>query len=196
MSDLDIRLFQFINDNANGNTPLGHAFIRAADWGDWFFALSLVLLLFRNRKMALYGMAAAALTVSVSRQIGKLYWRDRPFAELEEVNQLLIHIESNGFPSDHAAAAAAISVMLLRFSRPIGAIFIGAAAIVGFSRIWVGVHYPGDVLVGFAIGITCACVLFAVLERLRLYELVVGKLRAFAERDSKSHSPSRGGKST
>ncbi len=197
LSDLDIQLFRLINNNADSMTPFGRALTLASHWGDWLFALSLVLLLLlRFRKMACYGLAAAAVTVSVSRQIGKLFWRDRPFTELEEVNQLLTHIDSNGFPSDHASAAAAISFIVFRFSRPIGALFIGAAAVVGFSRVWVGVHYPGDVLIGFAVGITCAFAVFKVLERLGLYELAVAWLRSWMVRDTDGSSPrSRSGKS-
>jgi len=175
--DLDIILFRLINDAADRTTPLGMLLTQASGWGDWLFAGSLALLLLVRRKMALYGFAAAAVTVSVSRQIGKLAWRDRPFAELEEVNQLLHHIESNGFPSDHAAAAAAIAFMLLRFSRPIGSLALLLAAVVGFSRIWVGVHYPGDVAAGFAVGTACSFAVYAILERFRLYELAADRIR-------------------
>jgi len=195
LSDLDVLIFRFINDNANSMTPIGRALTRASDWGDWIFALMLVLLFIRYRKMACYGLAAAAVTVSVSRQIGKLIWRDRPFAAMEDVNQLLAHIDSNGFPSDHAAAVAAISFIVFRFSRPLGSLVIGAAAVVGFSRIWVGVHYPGDVLIGFVVGVACSYAVYKLLERVRLYERAVAWLRISAARDAEaSSSHSRNGK--
>jgi undecaprenyl-diphosphatase len=197
LSDLDILIFRFINDNANSITPIGRALTLASNWGDWLFALSLALLLIRYRKMACFGLAAAAVTVSVSRQIGKLIWRDRPFTAMEDVNQLLAHIDSNGFPSDHAAAAAAISFIVFRFSRPLGSLFIGAAAVVGFSRIWIGVHYPGDVLIGFVVGVACSYAVFKLLDRFRLYEHAVAWLRHWTARDSDAPSThSRSGKST
>ncbi|MFE2164338.1 phosphatase PAP2 family protein [Streptomyces sp. NPDC059447] len=56
------------------------------------------------------------------------------------------------FPSNHAAIAAAAAVALLYVSRPLGAVAVGAAVLMAASRVWVGVHYPHDVLAGLAVG--------------------------------------------
>ncbi|MFD9335011.1 phosphatase PAP2 family protein [Streptomyces sp. NPDC060028] len=59
------------------------------------------------------------------------------------------------FPSNHAALAAAAAVALLFVSRRLGAVALVAAVLMAASRVWVGVHYPHDVLAGFLVG---ACV--------------------------------------
>jgi undecaprenyl-diphosphatase len=56
------------------------------------------------------------------------------------------------FPSNHAAIAAAAAVALLFVSRRLAVVAIVAALAMGASRVWVGAHYPHDVLAGLAVG--------------------------------------------
>ncbi|MGW7530440.1 phosphatase PAP2 family protein [Streptomyces sp. NPDC054783] len=56
------------------------------------------------------------------------------------------------FPSNHAAIAAAAAVALLFVSRRLGAVAVVAALAMGVSRVWVGAHYPHDVLAGLVVG--------------------------------------------
>ncbi|MCY0930238.1 phosphatase PAP2 family protein [Streptomyces sp. H27-H1] len=60
------------------------------------------------------------------------------------------------FPSNHAALAAGAAVALLFVSRRLGAVALVAAALMAASRVWVGAHYPHDVLAGFLVGVTVA----------------------------------------
>ncbi|MEV6580462.1 phosphatase PAP2 family protein [Streptomyces sp. NPDC051582] len=62
------------------------------------------------------------------------------------------------FPSNHAAIAAAAAVALLFVSRRLGAVALIAAVLMAASRVWVGVHYPHDVLAGCALGALVAAV--------------------------------------
>ncbi|MFD9355192.1 phosphatase PAP2 family protein [Streptomyces sp. NPDC060031] len=56
------------------------------------------------------------------------------------------------FPSNHAALATAAACALLLVSRRAGAVALVAAALMAASRVWVGVHYPHDVLAGCLVG--------------------------------------------
>ena len=60
------------------------------------------------------------------------------------------------FPSNHSAIAAASAAALWLLDRRLGAIAALAALVMGFARIWVGAHYPHDVLVGLALGAAVA----------------------------------------
>src|SRR5690606_3446538 len=115
---------------ANSETLYGRWITMSSAWGDVFFFVTLVVLLLipAKRRAAIYGFAAAGASVFASRAVSLFYHRDRPFVS-DEFQPLLYHIESNSFPSDHAAAAFGIAVMLLCFSKPLGWIYIGFAAL-------------------------------------------------------------------
>lgn len=174
----DYQLFKYINDMANNHTVFGKLMVAAADKGDVFFVISLLAIFSIRRKMSVYGFIAAACSVAVSRSISLLYFRDRPFA-VHEVNQLLPHVESNSFPSDHAAAAFAIAFMLFLCSKRLGVVMLTCAGIVSFSRIWVGKHYPLDVFAGALLGILVAVLVFWLLERTGIFEWLAQRLKSF-----------------
>ncbi|MEU9011789.1 phosphatase PAP2 family protein [Streptomyces sp. NPDC048479] len=60
------------------------------------------------------------------------------------------------FPSNHAAIAAAAAVAIWFTHRRLGAIAVPAALLMAFSRVWVGAHYPHDVIVGLIVGAAVA----------------------------------------
>jgi undecaprenyl-diphosphatase len=69
------------------------------------------------------------------------------------------------FPSNHAALAAAAAVALLFVSRRLGAVAVVAACAMAASRVWVGAHYPHDVLAGAMVGAAVALLLELALRR-------------------------------
>jgi undecaprenyl-diphosphatase len=72
------------------------------------------------------------------------------------------------FPSNHAAIAAAAAVALFFVSRRLGAVATVAACAMAASRVWVGVHYPHDVVVGAVVGALVAFVVMTAVRRLPL----------------------------
>ncbi|MFJ9242236.1 phosphatase PAP2 family protein [Streptomyces sp. NPDC101776] len=69
------------------------------------------------------------------------------------------------FPSNHATIAAAAAVALFFVSRRLGAVAAVAALAMAVSRVWVGVHYPHDVVVGVAVGALLAFGAMTLLKR-------------------------------
>lgn len=69
------------------------------------------------------------------------------------------------FPSNHAAIAAAAAVALLFVSRRLGSVAVAAAVLMAASRVWVGVHYPHDVLAGLLVGALVATVCGRAVQR-------------------------------
>ncbi|MER6735017.1 phosphatase PAP2 family protein [Streptomyces puniciscabiei] len=69
------------------------------------------------------------------------------------------------FPSNHAAIAAAAALALVFVSRRLGVTAVVAALAMGVSRVWVGAHYPHDVLAGLAVGALVAVAAMVAIRR-------------------------------
>ena len=80
------------------------------------------------------------------------YYRPRPFLT-EEVNQLISHSASSSFPSGHAAFFFALSTVIYLHNKKTGLAFFAASFLIVLSRVFVGIHYPLDILAGALIGI-------------------------------------------
>jgi undecaprenyl-diphosphatase len=95
-------------------------------------------------------------TSAVEWPIKSLFRRRRPFIDV--VRALVIGRRPDGwsFPSGHTAAAFSGAWIVSTIWPKRAPIFFGLAASVGFSRIYVGAHYPGDVLSGAALGMVIA----------------------------------------
>jgi len=76
----------------------------------------------------------------------------RPFVTLEGVTPLVAALPFHSFPSAHAALSAAVAAVVSRTHPWLGGALGFFALLVGLSRLYVGVHYPLDVIAGFAIG--------------------------------------------
>jgi undecaprenyl-diphosphatase len=133
----------------------------AAGWGQpVFVAVVMVWLLWglargsRDDWMgAVTAVLSAGLALAVNLLISHFWARPRPFADHPgAVHVLLAHSADASFPSDHAAAGFAVAVVLLRYHRRLGWAAVAAAVLMCFARVYVGDHYPGDVLAGAAIG--------------------------------------------
>ena len=112
------------------------------------------------KRACLSALLSAALALGVNQLIAHFVWdRPRPFT----THPGSVHLFAGGsldpsFPSDHAAAAFAIAVAVLVYSRRVGAAFLIAATLIAVSRVVEGLHYPSDVLAGAAVGTVVAAV--------------------------------------
>ncbi len=100
--------------------------------------------------------AVAGATFLVEHPIKAYVRRRRPFIHIVRALVVGKRPGSWSFPSGHTAASFASAWMLSRFWPRRAPVFFGLAALVGLSRTYVGVHYPGDVLSGAALGTVLA----------------------------------------
>ena len=106
-----------------------------------------------------------ALADSTSGFLKDTIQRVRPCNAIEGARVLVGCTSSYAMPSSHAANSFGAAVMLSLLYRRVSPLFITAALLVAYSRVYVGVHYPLDTVVGGVIGITSAS-LFYTLEGL------------------------------
>jgi membrane-associated phospholipid phosphatase len=130
----------------------------AADYSRLSVAAGLLLALAggpAGRRAAGSGLASVAATATVVNLVVKPLGRrprpDRAPAEIPTVSQIRMPA-SRSFPSGHTAAAVAFATGVARVMPVAGVPMHALAALVGYSRVHTGVHYPGDVMAGALIG--------------------------------------------
>ncbi|MGW3458737.1 phosphatase PAP2 family protein [Streptomyces olivaceoviridis] len=95
---------------------------------------------------------AAGLAVLVNVPIRGFVERPRPFVDHQGLDVLVSGKTDFSFVSDHATITMALGVGLFVAHRRFGLAGIGLALLEGFCRVYMGVHYPTDVVGGFALG--------------------------------------------
>jgi undecaprenyl-diphosphatase len=151
----DLGLFCFINHRLNC-LPLNIFMLACTQLGSITFSVAFPLLFLLSGKPELIVIGARmAIILSISEilvyVVKRLVNRPRPFKSLENVITWRLPSCRYSFPSGHTCAAFSITLALSYALPGSREIFWAIAALVGISRIYLGVHYPSDVLVGILI---------------------------------------------
>jgi len=152
---LDYALFHAINGFAGRSSALDALMIASAKYLPFVFALVLVGLWLswrsRNQRGAFLAGVSALIALGLGQLIGKAFPRPRPYLS-HAVNQLIPRSLDTSFPSDHAILGFAVAVMVWRYNRRVGAALLVLATLLAIARVFVGAHYPSDVLGGALLG--------------------------------------------
>lgn len=160
LAGLDKSLFYFINHSLK-NIIFDIAMPIITTQGYWALPVILafvVLAVFgkeKGRDTFFLCLIALIISDSVTNHILKPFFhRQRPFEVLDNVN-LFVNAYGYSFPSSHAVNmfTSAITISYIWRKNWIRILVFGIACIVGFSRIYVGVHYPSDVCIGIVFSI-------------------------------------------
>ena len=161
---MDYRIYHGINQFVFEHDWLGRALAALETWAVPLLAIATFSLwLFarpggqRKWKLAsASALASAALALLLAQVIAKIWPRDRPFATHPEAHVWGSRSHDPSYPSDHASAAFGIAFAVFLFDRVVGSIFIAAATLISVGRVFVGAHYPADVLAGTLVGLGAA----------------------------------------
>lgn len=175
LQTLDARLYEAV---ARASTPTIDSMLsglsKAADKSVLWFGTAAVIALFggrTGRRAAINGVASIALASATANLVGKqVTHRTRPDRDMHDIpaDRWVPMPESTSFPSGHSASAFAFAEGVGLAAPGLALPLRAAATAVSYSRIHVGVHYPGDVVVGALLGTaaaTVACTALALVRR-------------------------------
>lgn len=153
----DDKLIKLINTNIKSDL-LDKIMLKFTHLGG-FLVTSLfiwTLILFGNRGTKIIGIQGViTLTMSqiITYSLKSLLSRERPYKILEGLNTFDIILKDHSFPSGHTSATFAIATTVALNIPKLSIIVFGIASLIGISRIYLGVHYPTDVVAGMILGI-------------------------------------------
>ena len=106
-----------------------------------------------RRTGAVLATASAGLALLIAQPIAHAVDRLRPYlAHPAHAHLLIARSHDPSFPSDHATGAFALATGIWLYDRTLGTVMLVLAAVLSFARVYVGTHYPGDVVAGALLG--------------------------------------------
>lgn len=146
-------------------TPVMKLITHLGDKGIFWILIAIVMLFFKKtRPLGIMAGIALVFSVLINNVIIKPnVGRIRPYEVVDGLKLLIERQHDPSFPSGHSGASfAAAVVFLVKGPKKIGIPAIIMAALITFSRLYVGVHYPTDVICGIITGTCCAIISFMI----------------------------------
>lgn len=148
-------------------TPVFIIITNMGNSGAVWLAVSVIMLFFRKtRKAGILSLAALLASFIIDNVILKnLIARTRPYEVIPKLRILISKQGDYSFPSGHTGSSFASAVILYKtLPKKFGIPALTLAGLMGFSRLYLGVHYPSDVLGGAIIGSLIAIILWKLFE--------------------------------
>ena len=156
ISSLNKSLFLSINNlSLNSGLFINYINIFIALYSPFILAALLIIAYLAGKKNeSLYAFYASIIGLFINFIIGFFYFHPRPFAA-GLGHQLIYHANDSSFPSDHATLAFSIafSFIILDKKKLLGILCLIFAFIISFARVYVGVHFPFDIVGSFIVSL-------------------------------------------
>lgn len=169
ITNMDISILLFIQEHLRGTWDIFWIVITKLADGGWFWiALGVILCIFRKTRMIGMTLLLSLLINAciTNLTLKNLIARPRPFQVCEDLVTLVPKPGSFSFPSGHTSVSFAGAFVLLRMVKKRYAVpaFL-LAILIGFSRMYVGVHYPTDVIGGFCVGVVSSILACYIIQK-------------------------------
>ncbi len=179
IQNIDLWLFYLINVKlANPVTNWFMPFV--TNLNNWLpvYAVFAILLLWKGGKKGRLAVVTIIITIIISDQLSssilkELIGRIRPCHVLSDLNILVPCGAGKSFPSSHAVNNFAVAGILTYYYTKYKWYFYSIASIVAISRVFVGVHYPFDVIGGACIGFMISFVIIKIITRLAFVQNIL-----------------------
>lgn len=177
---IDAKILLWIQENIRNDflSPVVKFITHLGDHGILWIALLLILICIpKTRKAGMLGAGALILTFVVTNLCLKpMIARIRPYELIDGLTRMIEKQSDRSFPSGHTANSMAVGVMLwlvsqkgqelgrkgVYFPKAAGWFFLVLSVLIGLSRLYVGVHYPTDVLGGAVIAVLDAFLVYRI----------------------------------
>lgn len=167
----DASVLLWIQENMRTDlmTTIMKAITRLGDGGCLWIALTVMLLVLgKTRKVGATSALALIITfVTVNLGIKNAVARIRPYEVIEGLTNLVDKQKDFSFPSGHSAHAFAVGVVILiLMPKKIGVPIFIISILMAYSRLYIGVHYPTDVIAGALIGTLIALISIFIINKI------------------------------
>lgn len=157
LSGFNLAGFRIINDLAGHFGWLDWFMIFSAQWLGYLIILWVIWWAFKNKpdfkKIVLLSIGSGVMARYVFvGAIRYFVYSPRPFLILEKVNHLINHEASSSFPSGHTSFYFALATGIYFINKKAGLWLLILAGLIGFARIYTGVHWPLDIIAGAILG--------------------------------------------
>ncbi|MDH0712204.1 phosphatase PAP2 family protein [Acinetobacter johnsonii] len=153
LSELNLSLFSWINASPEASNTSIHFAIFIAN--DLLYCMILLFAWFwlrgnyDTKKQILKAFIFTSIAILISQCISHVYYHPRPFV-MEVGRTLIYHAPNGSFPSDHMLIFSSIAFSyLFSAQRKLGIFLLVMAWLVAWSRVYLGVHFPLDMLGAF-----------------------------------------------
>lgn len=169
--ELDVNILLFIQEHLRFDflTPILKFLTMLGDHGMLWIGVAL-LLVFIKRTRPIGATAGASLAINallVNVFLKNIVARTRPYEVIDGLTRLVGEQSDFSFPSGHTSSAFSVAVvMFMLMPKKYGVPALIVATLIAYSRLYVGVHYPSDVIGGLIIGILAAAICVAIYKKI------------------------------
>ena len=159
--ELDGNILLYIQEYLRSDfmTPIWKVITSLGDAG-WFWILLTIILLIpkKTRKIGIASAVSLVIGVIITNvALKNIVARTRPYEVVEGLTLLVGKAHDYSFPSGHSCASFASAFAIYKTApKKYGIAALVLASLIAFSRLYVGIHYPTDVIAGVVIGIVSA----------------------------------------
>ncbi|WP_367179346.1 phosphatase PAP2 family protein [Clostridium sp.] len=133
----------------------------------WIIIALVLICNHKYRKVGFMALAALILSGILGDEILKnVFRRARPLDTISTMNILIPRPLSYSFPSGHTMSSFAVAGVLGKCFKKYAIEFISLASLIAFSRVYLYVHYPTDVLAGAILGLMCSAIVIYLFNKL------------------------------
>ena len=139
----------------------------------WIILAVLLMISKKYRRLGFLAIAALILSTVLGEGVLKhVVQRIRPSVDIPAANLLITKPLSYSFPSGHTTSSFAVAGVLAKYLKNYALEFFSLASLIAFSRLYLYIHYPIDILAGIILGLICSGIIIYLSNKVNYYSKV------------------------